>query len=85
MAYPVKVCWAKSYVPLPGVGVETWNETCARVLERFGLPGGKYITEVTEDYMIFNFNDPDDALVATLMIGDHGCNNSHKPLESSSC
>lgn len=69
MAFPVKICWANSYVPDPNA--VTWTELCAVVLERFGLPGNLYTTEITADYMIFNFKTAEDALIAKLTLGDH--------------
>ena len=59
----VKVDW------LAGDDIPLWDKKCIRVIESFGLPGGKYETELTEDYMIFHFKDPQDALVAKLMLG----------------
>ena len=53
-----------------GDTVVLWTEKCATILEAFGLPGDKYFTSVTEDYMIFSFVDAEDAVMARLMIGD---------------
>lgn len=77
LTYAVKVSWQYER----GLAIETravlaWNEICARIMERFGLPGGRYTTEVTSDYMIFHFNTAEDALVAKLMVGDDGSDNS---------
>lgn len=47
-----------------------WNETCARILERFGLPGDKYTTEVSENDMKFFFNDEREALLCKIMISE---------------
>jgi len=47
-----------------------WNETCARILERFGLPGDRYTTEVGADEMIFFFKDDRDAFFCRLMISE---------------
>jgi len=47
-----------------------WNETCAKVVEHFGLPGGKYRTEVSTDEMKFFFTDERDALLCKIMISD---------------
>ena len=52
-----------------GDDIPLWDKKCISVLERFGLPGDKYETEITADYMIFHFDDPEDALVAKLMLG----------------
>jgi hypothetical protein len=38
-------------------------------VETFGLPGDKYTTELTADYMIFKFEDLEDAVIAKLMLG----------------
>ena len=46
-----------------------WTEKCIKVIEAFGLPGNKYFTSVTEDYMLFSFIEPEDALMARLLIG----------------
>ena len=47
-----------------------WNETCAKIVEHFGLPGEKYVTDVTEDRMNFIFYDDRDALLCQIMISD---------------
>ena len=47
-----------------------WNKICANIVEHFGLPGGKYTTEVSEDYMKFFFNDERDALLCKIMISE---------------
>lgn len=47
-----------------------WNETCAMILAQFGLPGGKYTTNTTEECMSFTFNDPKDATLCRLMLSE---------------
>ena len=47
-----------------------WNETCAHILEHFGLPGDRYVTEITADHMHFDFTDDRDALMCRIMISD---------------
>ena len=32
-----------------------WNETCALVLEVFGLPGNRYESKPNQDFMSFTF------------------------------
>lgn len=59
----VKVTWKN------GDTVSDWDEKCIRVVETFGLPGDKYTTELTADYMIFKFEDLEDAVIAKLMLG----------------
>ena len=50
-----------------------WNETCADIIEHFGLPGGKYSTEVSTEYMKFIFYDDRDALMCQLLVSDKVC------------
>jgi hypothetical protein len=47
-----------------------WNETCANILEHFGLPGDRYVTAITADHLHFDFNDDKDALMCRIMISD---------------
>ena len=46
--------------------INNWNETCAWALEQFGLPGTKFTTHATEDYMDFYFHDERDAIHFSL-------------------
>jgi hypothetical protein len=62
--YKVKVVWK-----LGQDTSEWWDQVCIWAIEEFGLPGNKYKTELTEDYMIFSFVDAEDALMARLIIG----------------
>jgi hypothetical protein len=47
-----------------------WNETCANIIEHFGLPGDKYTTEVSADDMRFFFTDERDALLCRILISE---------------
>jgi hypothetical protein len=47
-----------------------WNETCATILEHFGLPGGKYTTELSEDFMHFHFENEQDAFMCKILVSD---------------
>lgn len=47
-----------------------WNETCAMVLERFGLPGDKYISHPTSASMSFVFYNNKDALLCRILLSD---------------
>jgi len=46
-----------------------WNEMLANIVEVFGLPGARYITDVTINNMTFWFRDPHDALLFRLCYG----------------
>ena len=39
----------------PKNGIDWWNETCATVLEVFGLPGHRFVYTPSEDFMTFTF------------------------------
>ena len=49
--------------------IPTWNETCAWAVEQFGLPGDRYFTHATEEYMDFYFLDERDAILFELACG----------------
>jgi hypothetical protein len=46
-----------------------WNETCAWAVEQFGLPGDRFTSHPTEDYMDFHFKDEKDAILFELRWG----------------
>lgn len=48
-----------------------WNQVTARALEQFGLPGDRYITNLTQEFMEYHFRDPHDA---TLFVLEHSGN-----------
>jgi hypothetical protein len=47
-----------------------WNETCAKIIEHFGLPGGKYTTEVSVNEMKFFFKNEKEAFLCRIMISE---------------
>jgi len=47
-----------------------WNETCAKIIEHFGLPGGKYTTEVNVNEMKFFFKNEKEAFLCRIMISE---------------
>ena len=65
--HKVYVPWRDSY------GYIWWNETCAMVLDMFGLPGHKFIFIPMIDKMVFEFKDERDAFVCKLMLSDRIC------------
>jgi len=46
-----------------------WNEYASKIVERFGLPGDKYTTKMSNNSMTFFFEDSQDALLAKLILG----------------
>ena len=64
MSYNVLMPWHSSQT-------ETyWNESCADVVEVFGLPGGRYTTQVNPDLMIFNFVSKKDADLCRILLSE---------------
>ena len=48
-----------------------WNQVTASIMEHFGLPGGRYTTELTEDYMNFIFYNEKDGLMCKLLVSEY--------------
>jgi hypothetical protein len=47
-----------------------WNETCAMVVEVFGLPGNKFTFTPSVDFMIFTFKSTKDADLCKILLSD---------------
>jgi hypothetical protein len=47
-----------------------WNETCALVLEVFGLPGHRYESHPDSDYMLFTFKSKKDADLCRILLSE---------------
>jgi hypothetical protein len=47
-----------------------WNETCAMVLETFGLPGDRFVYKPYLDFMTFTFNNKDDYLLCQILLSE---------------
>jgi hypothetical protein len=47
-----------------------WNETCALVLEVFGLPGNRYESHPEEDCMTFTFKNKKDADLCRILLSE---------------
>jgi hypothetical protein len=48
-----------------------WDEITISIIERFGLPGDKYSTELTDSYMNFVFDDDHQGLMCQLLVSDY--------------
>ena len=57
--------WCSTLVWHPDASMP-WNEICAQVVEQFGLPGNRYITDVGLFDMSFTFQDQQDLLLFKL-------------------
>ena len=51
-------------------GVSWWNETCALVLEVFGLPGHRFVYTPSEDFMTFTFKSTKDADLCRILLSE---------------
>ena len=49
---------------------EWWNETCASVLEVFGLPGNRFYYKPYPDYMTFTFKTKKDADLCRVLLSE---------------
>ncbi len=47
-----------------------WNETCALVLEVFGLPGHRYMYSPHVDYMVFKFKTKKDRQLCEILLSE---------------
>jgi hypothetical protein len=61
--FDVIIQWNNQNVPW-------WNETCAQVLEVFGLPGHRFTYHPHEDYMTFSFNNEKDATLCKILLSE---------------
>jgi len=59
------------YIPWEKQSDQYWNELCARVVEHFGLPGGKYTSHPETDWMTFSFKDERDHLMCKMLLSEH--------------
>lgn len=48
-----------------------WNEITANIINHFGLPGGRYTTELSSDHMNFIFENDQDGLMCKILISDY--------------
>ena len=62
--YSVKVDWHT------GQGSIWWNETCALVLEVFGLPGNRFMYRPHMDYMVFEFASKKDENLCRILLSE---------------
>jgi hypothetical protein len=51
-------------------GNNWWNQTCADVLEVFGLPGHKFYYRPYEDHMVFMFKTLKDADLCRILLSE---------------
>jgi len=64
--YPVTVALYRNDIP-------HWDKICIEAMELFGLPGGRYITDIGDNSMDWIFQDQQDALLFKLKFGEVVC------------
>jgi hypothetical protein len=47
-----------------------WDNLCADAVELFGLPGHRYITDISEQSMTWSFCSDQDAVLFRLKFGE---------------
>ena len=57
-------------IPWHNQGNLWWNETCAMVLEVFGLPGNRFVYKPFEDFMTFTFKSKKDADLCRILLSE---------------
>ena len=50
-----------------------WDKICIEAMELFGLPGGRYITDIGGNSMDWIFRDQQDALLFKLKFSEVTC------------
>ena len=63
--HPVTINW--------GAGPDTmdyWDQLCIYAIEHFGLPGDRYITDISADCMTWAFRSDYDALLFKLRFSE---------------
>jgi hypothetical protein len=63
--HPVTVRW--------GSGSDTmdyWDQLCIYGIEQFGLPGDRYVTDISADAMVWSFRSEQDALIFKLRFSE---------------
>jgi hypothetical protein len=57
-------------LPWTGQSKYWWNDTCADIMEVFGLPGDRFTSHPTPDYMDFYFKSEKDAALCRILISE---------------
>jgi hypothetical protein len=66
--HPVRINWG------PGMSkILEWDEVTIWSIDYFGLPGSRYITDLSADHMTWIFTDPKDALIFRLKFAEVIC------------
>ena len=61
--YNIYVKWKYEKMP--------WNEICAQVLEVFGLPGDRYVTESSTQHLVIRFKSEKDYTFCKVLLSEY--------------
>lgn len=57
-------------IPWDGQSGKWWNESCANVLEVFGLPGDRFVSSPSMNCMRFHFKSEKDAALCRVLLSE---------------
>jgi len=57
-------------LPWTGQSGVWWNEACADIMEVFGLPGDRFTSHPTAEYMDFYFKSEKDAQLCRILVSE---------------
>jgi hypothetical protein len=57
-------------VPWTGQASYWWNDACADIMEVFGLPGNRFTSHPTADYMDFYFKTEKDKQLCQILLSE---------------
>jgi len=66
--YPVTVKWGRGADTM-----EYWNQMSIASIELFGLPGNRFITDISAEHMTWSFRSDRDALLFKLKFSEVTC------------
>ena len=64
-SYPVTVYWGRGEDTM-----DYWDQLCIYGIEQFGLPGDRYVTDISADCMTWIFRSDADALIFKLRFSE---------------
>ena len=75
---PKKPNWYDGHLPKENIvilewhnqGTSWWNESCALVLEVFGLPGNRFYYKPYVNHMTFTFKNKKDADLCRILLSE---------------
>jgi hypothetical protein len=53
--------------------MDYWDKLCIASIEMFGLPGDKFITDISAESMTWTFRDDRDAFIFKLKFSEVAC------------